>query len=398
MTEKLAAPSRGGARVLAYLRPDKFGDVEEEVGPVASEDVLAQMAELLGGLVHPNDLCGRFGGNVFAMVIERGTLRDIEAWAENVVTRMSEQAFEVGSHTVALTCTVGLAEIGTAVDRIEELIRDAERANQRGRKRGGNQVVLEETSDESTRIQRFDEIWLQQIKTALVENRFRLVHLPIASLTGAQETMYDTVLRMFDEGGTETPASDFMPAAARHKMLRAVDRWVIAASIDHLAGNKVDRLFVKLSHESVLDETLVEWVAQRLGEKGGQPSQICFQVSEETATQYTKPTVALAERLKTGGFHFALEHFGIGRDPLRVLGNLSLSFIKIDGSLMQSIATDPVLQEKVRGFVSAAHKRKVQTIAERVEDANTMAVLFQLGVGFMQGHYLHEAEVVLGEV
>ncbi len=397
VTDKLDAPSRGGVRALAYLRPDKFGDVEDEVGPVASEDVLVQMAELLGGLVHPNDLCGRFGGNVFAMVIERGTLRDIEAWAENVVTRMSEQIFEVASHTISLTCTIGLAEIGGGEDRVENLIRDAERANQRGRKRGGNQVVLEETSDESTRIQRFDEIWVQQIKSALVENRFRLVHLPIASLTGTREIMFDTVLRMVDPQGDEKPASDFMPAAARNRMLRAVDRWVVGASVDYVVEHKVDRLFVKLSHESVLDETIVEWITQRVKEKGAKPAQLCFQVSEEIATQYTKQTTALAEQLKDGGFQFALEHFGIGRSPLRVLGNLSLNFVKIDGSLMQSIATDHALQEKVRGFVSAADKRKVPTIAERVEDANTMAVLFQLGVGFMQGHYLQEPDVVLEE-
>lgn len=397
VTDKLDAPSRGGVRALAYLRPDKFGEVEDEVGPVASEDVLVQMAELLGGLVHPNDLCGRFGGNVFAMIIERGTLRDIEAWADNVVTRMAEQVFEVASHTIALTCTVGLAEIGAGIDRVENLIRDAERANQRGRKRGGNQVVLEETSDESTRIQRFDEIWVHQIKSALVENRFRLVHLPVASLTGTREIMFDTVLRMYDADGNETPASDFMPAAARNKMQRAIDRWVIGASIEHLAVNNVDRLFIKLSHESVLDETLLEWVTERITEKGVKPAQICFQISEEIATQHTKPTATLAEQLRNAGLQVALEHFGIGRDPLRILGNLQLNFVKIDGSLMQSIATDHALQEKVRGFVQAADKRKIPTIAERVEDANTMAVLFQLGVGYMQGHYLQEPEVVLEE-
>ena len=64
---------------------------------------------------------------------------------------------------------------------------------------------------------------------------------------------------------------------------------------------------------------------------------------------------------------------------------------------MQSIAGDSALQDRVRNFVKAAAKRKIETIAERVEDANTMAVLFQLGVGHMQGHYVHEPEVVLEE-
>jgi EAL domain-containing protein (putative c-di-GMP-specific phosphodiesterase class I) len=76
---------------------------------------------------------------------------------------------------------------------------------------------------------------------------------------------------------------------------------------------------------------------------------------------------------------------------------MAMNYLKIDGSLMQSISVDGALQEKVRGFVKAAEKRKILTIAERVEDANTMAVLFQLGVSYMEGHYVHEAEVVLEE-
>jgi EAL domain-containing protein (putative c-di-GMP-specific phosphodiesterase class I) len=74
-----------------------------------------------------------------------------------------------------------------------------------------------------------------------------------------------------------------------------------------------------------------------------------------------------------------------------------MHYLKIDGSLMQSLASDEVLRQRVRGYIETANKRGIATIAERVEDANTMAVLFQLGVGYVQGHYLHEPEVVLAE-
>ena len=74
-----------------------------------------------------------------------------------------------------------------------------------------------------------------------------------------------------------------------------------------------------------------------------------------------------------------------------------MDFLKIDGSLMQTVATDQALQEKVRVFVHAASNRAIPGIAERVEDASTMAVLFQLGVAYMQGHYVHEPEVVLAD-
>ena len=98
------------------------------------------------------------------------------------------------------------------------------------------------------------------------------------------------------------------------------------------------------------------------------------------------------------GHRFAIENFGIGRDSGRIVSQTPMDFLKIDGSLMQSIASDPVRQERVRAFVQAASDRTIPVIAERVEDANTMAVLFQLGVAYMQGHYVEEPEVILADV
>jgi multidomain signaling protein FimX len=397
LTDRLDSKSSSGVRALAYIRPDKFREIEEQVGPIWSEDLLTQMAEQLRLLAQPNDLYGRFGGQVFTMFLERGTLRDIEAWAQNVVKRISERIFEVNHNTLSITCTIGLAEVGPSTDRIEPLIVAAKRANQLGRDEGGNRCTLEETSDQSTRVQRFDQIWIVQIKSALMENRFRLAHLPIASLSGERRVMYDTVIRMIDAQGEEVAASDFMPAASRNRMLRAIDRWVIGASLGFCASTPLDLLFIKLSSESLIDKTLLDWLTKAVEASGIQPTQLCFQVSEEDATQYLSQTKRLAEQLRTCGHFFAIEHFGVGHDSARVLSSTPMHFLKFDGSLMQTLGTDEVLQDKVRTFIAHAAKRNISTIAERVENANTMAVLFQLGAEYMQGHYVHEPEVVLSE-
>jgi EAL domain-containing protein (putative c-di-GMP-specific phosphodiesterase class I) len=100
--------------------------------------------------------------------------------------------------------------------------------------------------------------------------------------------------------------------------------------------------------------------------------------------------------LKQRGARFAIERLGSGRDPLGLIQALPLDFVKIDGAMVQGIAEDEELQRRVRTIVEVAQKRGVRTIAERVEDANTMAVLFQLGVQFVQGYFVQEPkEVVL---
>ena len=398
LTDRLDSRGSRGVRVLAYIRPDKFREIEEQIGPLASEDVLIQIAAQLRELTQPHDLYGRFGGQVFTLYLERATLRDVEAWAQNALARIASRIFESAHNTLSVTCTIGLAEVGPATERLDTLLVEARRSNHVGRDEGGNRVVLQQTSDESTRVQRFDEIWVQQIKTALMENRFRLAHLPLASLSGEQLAMHDTVLRMIDATGDEVAAAEFMPAAFRNRLMRAIDRWVIGATLGFCSKTPLDCVFIKLSAESIIDKTLTDWLAKAVGSSGVAPRQLCFQVSEQNATQYLTQTQGLATQLRSRGHRFAIENFGVGRDSGRILAQTPMDFLKIDGSLMQSISSDPALQEKVRVYVHAAANRTIPVIAERVEDANTMAVLFQLGVAYMQGHYVHEPEVVLSDV
>lgn len=395
LTDRLDERSQSGARALALIRIDKFRELQDDVGSIASEEIVIQLALLLKGLIGEQDVCGRFGGTVFGAIVERGTLRDIQAWGDHVVGRIAETIIDAGGKSITVTCTMGIAEIGQDTDRVEALISNAEQASRDGRADGGDRVVLQETSDENTRIRRIDSLWMYQIKSALVENRFRLVHLGIASLGGGTEKMLDTVLRMVDQQGDEVAATQFMESARRNSLARAIDRWVVGASVNYCAAHECDALFVKLSRDSLIDEEVVQWIAEQCAQKRVDPSRLVIQVAEADAMQFLKQVQTLSEQLHAARFRFAIEHFGLGRDPLRLLQQTPLDFVKIDGSLMQSVAANPELQDRVIGYISAAQRHGVETIAERVDDANTMAVLFQLGIGYMQGHYVHEPEVVL---
>ena len=104
---------------------------------------------------------------------------------------------------------------------------------------------------------------------------------------------------------------------------------------------------------------------------------------------------AIAGKLKKIGVGFALEHYGVDCEKFQILDMLKPDYIKVDGELMHSLMTDKDTQSNVERIVQAASERDIKSIAERVENANAMAVLFQLGLDYMQGHYVNEPEVVL---
>jgi multidomain signaling protein FimX len=392
--ERCAQVMKGGMRQFAHIKPDRFIEIQHTIGVLASEDFMAQLAELLRAQLTPTDLCGRFGGNGFLVLLERGTARDVETWAENVVKRVNEHVFGFDDKTVSATVTVGLGLLPAANPDVGAAITDAVSATRRGRELGGNQMYAVDKSDTDTRVQAYDKIWVKHIKSALMENRFRLVQQPIASLLGEDKGMFDVLVRMLDEQGTEVLPAEFIAAAERNDLMKNIDRWVIGASMSFAANRKAACIFVRVSKDTVLDKSLLTWLDTQLKSLKIEAKRICIQVTEELANQYVSQTKELAQNLRKLGFRFALEHFGTGRDPLKLLTDIDMNFIKVDGSLMQGLSTNQIQQQRVKGLVEAAKRRGIETVAERVEDANTMAVLWQLGIEFIQGYFVNAPEDV----
>jgi diguanylate cyclase (GGDEF)-like protein/PAS domain S-box-containing protein len=394
ISARIAAPPAAGVRFMALVRPDKFAELEKDVGVRASEQLVAEYATLFKSYLGPNDIAGRFAGVSFLTLIERGNSHDVEAWAESVLQRFSESTATVGQRTVHSSCTIGITAVPTAGAGIDAVVADAIEAVRRGRSQGGNQIYHLDKADTDTRVQAYDRIWVKHIKSALMENRFRLVQQPVASLQGDDPNMFDVLVRMLDHQNKEVLPAEFMAAAERNDLLKNIDRWVVGASLSFAAKSKPGCLFVRLSRDTVLDATFTEWLKTQLASGSHTPARICFQVTESIAEQYMNAALAQLGELKKMGFRLALERFGSGRDPIKLLTAVALDFIKIDGALVQDLAENPEIQTKVKKLVEQAVKLKIETIAERVEDANTMAVLWQLGVQFIQGYFVNAPEEV----
>lgn len=392
---RLRQPPTAGVRALAYIRPDHFSRVHRDVGLLGTEALIMHHAELVRGMLQPNDVCGRFGGTIFAVLIERGTMNDVEAWAEQVRKAVANHVFEVEDQSTTLTCTIGLTEVTSEVPPLADLLGAAEKACRTGRDAGGNRVELCDITSETQRLRTLDSAWVPRIRAALMQNRFRLMHQPIASLTESVQGLFDTLVRMVDESGNLVLPGEFVPAAERCGLIKNVDRWVIGASLSFCATRQASLVFVRLSRDSVMDETLPEWLGGRLRSVNVPAARLCFQVSEDVAGAHIKRTRDLAEKLASQGFSFAVDHVGTGRDSAQILHHIPMKYMKIDGSLMQGLHRDTEQQRKVGELAQIARKLDIRTIAERVEDARTMAVLWQLGIAYFQGHFVQSRDVVL---
>src|SRR4029453_4195319 len=142
----------------------------------------------------------------------RGNPHDVEAWAESLVARFSENVSTVGQRTVHSSCTVGLTAVPSSGSSVDAVIADVIDAVRRGRSQGGNQIFHLDKADTDTRVQAYDMIWVKHIKTALMENRFPLAQQPVGSRQGEDPNMFDVLVRIVDNQGKEVLPADFMAA------------------------------------------------------------------------------------------------------------------------------------------------------------------------------------------
>jgi len=387
---------KAGLRAVVYFEPDKIGALEGDLGTLAIEDLIEGVGQQLRSLLRPGDAAGRVSPRGFAVLAERGNARDLDAWVARVLQRISEEVFHAGERSVPITCSAGATLLGSHGELLEAPLVAAIKAARAAAAAGGNRLLRPDVpGGERPDVDDADRAWAARIKSALMANRFRLVQQPIASLVGEGDAMVDLVVRMLDDKGEEVLPSEFLAAAQRTDLMKNIDRWVVGAAMSYCAARKPHRVFVRISRDSLRDQTLGTWLQQQLRASGVDPRRVVFELPEDLATRNLKETKELQALIRPLGFELAVENFGAGRDQAQLLSHVPVNYVKIDGALMQGLANDRALQEQVKGLVEHAKTAGAVTIAERVEDANTMAVLWQLGVEFVQGYFVNAPEEVV---
>jgi len=395
LEETLAGPAAPGATILAYMKPDDMDETRDLLDPIVSDQLMQDMARMLKNSVKSNDLYGQFGGDIFMVLLSRGTMRDARAWAEDLLRTVRRHVFEAGDKSIPMTCTVGLAQYNPHNDDVNSLMTKAQHAFRDGRNDGGDKVILLEKDGSVDR--GAPAVAVEKVKHALMKDGFRLVFQPVASMMGKSRRMFDVLIRMMSDDGKEIMPADFLPVARQNGLMKNIDRWVIGNSIVFCVKDRPTLLFIRLSEESIPDRTLVPWIDKQLKAYNVPASQLVFQITEHNAEEHLKEAKELAQQVKAFGCGFAIEHFGMGHRPLQVLEHIPTDYIKVDGSLMEGLVRNREIQKRVRLYIESAKAKNIETIAERVEDANTMAVLWQLGVEFIQGYYVQGPEEIVLE-
>lgn len=389
------AHSDDGHHVLCYLDLDRFKAVNDSCGHMAGDGMLREVAALIKEAVRDSDTVGRLGGDEFGMLLVGCPLDKARQIADDVVRRISEYRFVWKDKIFNIGVSVGLIEISRESGAPEDVMSAADSACYVA-KRQGNHVHVYSARDEAVARHRGEIHWLQQLQSALKENRFELLAQPIVATAAdpKQGPALEVLLRLQDESIPEgiSPV-EFLRAAERYRLMPDVDRWVVQTALTALGRGGIRlpahrSLAINLSGQTLGDPQFLEFVVDVLDRTGVSPSQLCFEVTENSVITNIEHSRRFIGVLHGMGCQFALDDFGRGLSSFGNLKNLALDYLKIDGTFIRNLGTDSVNQAMVAAMIKLARSLNFQIIAEQVEDARALEVATKMGVDFVQGFHV----------
>ena len=378
---------------LLYIEIDNFKRIQEQMGVAASDRLLVDIARVLKQKGNLAQGLSRFYTNIFTAVARNCNAATAGKIAELLRAMIERHVIEIKGYSIQCTCSIGITLINDTVPNAQEVLARASKACAESREAGGNRVTQFVPVVEDLAEREMQSEWTKRIRKALEQGGLHLLFQPIVSLHGEPGEKYEVLLRMREEGQDISPA-EFIPVAQQAGLLPEVERWVIGHAITALAERQKSgmstKLFVKLSEESIKDEGLLLWVGQQLREAGIKQGGLVFEIAEECALRQLGAVTRLVNGLRKIGCGVALDHFGVAPNAIMLQKRLKVAYLKIDGSLITNLDENPESHDKVKRINQAARDTGGATIAQFVESANSLSLLWQTGINYIQGYFVQE--------
>ncbi|MEY4729270.1 MAG: hypothetical protein RL020_428 [Pseudomonadota bacterium] len=390
---------RGGKlqHVLFFMDLDQFKIVNDTCGHVAGDALLRQISAAFERELRHSDTLARLGGDEFGVLLEHCPTEQAMHIADQLLNAARDLRFTWAGRIFPIGVSIGLIAITTDSESHTEIMRSADAACYVAKDRGRNRVQLFQPDDAFLARRTGDMQWFTRIGHALEENRFVLYGQPIRALSksNARDAYVEVLVRMNGEDGQLISPGAFIPAAERYNMMPQLDRWVVNSAVAWYAEQlhskrqtTLPTLGINLSGASVSDAGFLEFIRTTLKARDVPARALCFEITETAAITHMKRAVRFMNELRETGCRFALDDFGSGMSSFAYLKNLPVDFIKIDGNFVREMHKDVVDLAMTEAINRIGHVMNIPTIAESVENQETLDMLEELGVNYAQGYHI----------
>jgi diguanylate cyclase (GGDEF)-like protein/PAS domain S-box-containing protein len=377
--------------VLCYLDLDRFKIVNDTAGHLVGDRLLAELAQLLKGMIRKEDTLGRLGGDEFGLLLEGCSIKEAELVCEQLIRAINNYRLQWKNLEFDVGVSVGMVGICQDATDATELLSRADLACYQAKNRGRGRVYIVENNDQELDLQQTQMSHVANVSQAIKEKRFYLVKQLIKPIgdRGEQRNHYELLLRLKDPSGNSIAPEAFIPVAERYGVITIVDRWVLEASLksyqQYFAAQR-DLVSINLSGASINDERFTNFAIDLIKKSQVPGDCLCFEITETAAIAQMNHAQKFMMAMKELGVKFALDDFGSGLSSFSYLKNLPIDYLKIDGSLVKAIPNEEYDRAIVTSINEVAHLMGIKTIAEFVETDQILEHISKISIDYAQGY------------
>jgi diguanylate cyclase (GGDEF)-like protein/PAS domain S-box-containing protein len=382
----LRAAARRGTRLgVLFIDLDNFKVVNDSLGHIAGDDVLAAIARRISHALRPQDRVGRFGGDEFVVVVpDAGETHELEAIAERLSRAITTELM-IDQHRIVPTASIGIA-VSTPASTSGSLLRDTDSALFRAKNAGRARWHF---FDEQMHAQAVARLTIEdELRRAIDEHQFVVHYQPIVRLLDARVVGHEALVRWNHPTRGLLAPIEFLPVAEDSGLIVDIGHQVLHLVCELIAGNPglPGPISVNKSPLQIARPGWRNTFVDILRGHGVGPSRIVIEVTETAVLDILEVTRLDFLHLRDLGVGIHVDDFGTGYSSISLLRDLPVTGLKLDGSFTSHLSrgTSPtkVLAAGLAGLAEGLH---LQSIAEGVETEEQAEILRSQGWTHGQG-------------
>jgi diguanylate cyclase (GGDEF)-like protein/PAS domain S-box-containing protein len=390
--EVAVAERQGHSGAVMLIDLDHFKLVNDTAGHAAGDEVLVQVGGMLRRLARSVDLIGRLSGDEFAIALIDTNIEQANRRATDILKHLSQLRPTYGGKILNTSASIGIVIYPRHGSSPAELLAKADTAMYAAKKAGRNRAHCYSDDDMEQQLVGSQLTWKERIHNALDNDLFELAFQPIAPIQGGAAARYEVLVRLRAGEDILYPPGSFIPTAEQFGLIHEVDTVVVRKAIHALAAQPRHdppvSFSINLSGLSVGDPQMLALIEHELDQVDIDHQRVVFEITESAACEDINRAMDFIARLRRLGCRVALDDFGVGFSSFSYLKHLKVDIIKIDGSFIRDIANSKEDQLFVKALVDVARGMGMQTVAEFVENADSLRLVRRLGVDYAQGYYV----------
>lgn len=397
--EVARAKREGGGFSVAIADLDRFKLINDNFGHDVGDEVLRQSTHIMRQALREGDWIARWGGEEFILFLHQSSSAEAIAAVERIRLALKAHPLVTREGEVEVTSSFGIGGFQLGDDDISRTLSEADGCLYEAKRRGRDCVVSSDAGGTST-------LWRAgMLQRALQEHRIVPAYQIMVDLRTGKVVADETLARLVQADGTVIPASEFIEAAEGMNLIHELDQVIGRQSMTRCSVALEEGFdpnfahFINLSPQFLARKELVEEMLNfamsicpcNVEFRSHKP--IVFEITERQLLSNFEAMRRDVQPLLDFGFRLALDDFGSGYSSFLYLAELPISFLKIEGWMVQNMRSNRRIRHMVESMVNLAQRLDITTIAEFVEDVETAEILRDMGVDWGQGHYFGKPEL-----